>query len=209
MAVDFTTAQRYQIAASVVTAYPFTLACWFWCDSLAANRTLIDLGSTTANNGQRIFAGAASFNAESTEAGAANSAVTTVAPSVNTWHHGCGVYDSATDRRAFLDGGNKGTATASRTFSATIDRTTLCARLRTNAIAQQQDGRLAEVCVWNASLTDAEVASLATGIRPSLIRPSSLVLYVPMIREVLDLARNNVLTVTGTPTVIEHPKRIA
>ena len=48
------------------------------------------------------------------------------------------------------------------------------------------DGSLAEAAIWNAALSDAEVAALATGVSPLLVRPGSLVFYAPLARDLLD-----------------------
>jgi hypothetical protein len=59
--------------------------------------------------------------------------------------------------------------------------------------------------VWNAALTDAEVAILATGFSPKKVRPQSLVFYAPLVREVRDLVGGVALSDTGT-TVADHPR---
>jgi hypothetical protein len=41
-------------------------------------------------------------------------------------------------------------------------------------------GRIAEVAIWNAALTDAEVAALASGVRAWMLRPANLKVYAPL-----------------------------
>jgi hypothetical protein len=211
MAVNIPTNTNYEVASAVVTAYPFTMACWFYVSSTTANRTLMDLGSTTADSGQLLIANnAAAVGITSRIAGAQSSAVTSTTYSANTWHHAAAVVNSATDRRAFLDGGSKGTNATSRAFAGTIDRTEIGRSLRTNVYATSLNGRIAECAIWSATLNDDEVYALGRGYRASLLRPDALVFYAPFIRPVLDLAGGQTLTVVGgTPTVIEHPRRIA
>jgi hypothetical protein len=63
---------------------------------------------------------------------------------------------------------------------------------------------LAEVGLWNVALTDGEVAALAKAMSPRMIRPQSLVLYLPLIRDVFDY-KGRVFVTTGT-TVAPHPR---
>lgn len=208
MAFDFATTDRYEIGSAVVTAYPFTMACWFYVDSLATGRTLLCFGPSGATaTTQRIGLNSTSVFAQSENAGTAESASTTVAPTTGVWAHAAGVFAGNTDRRAFLNGGSKGTNTVSVTFSTAINRTVIAQRLRSGTYSLGMDGRIAECAIWNEALSDDDVYSLSRGYRPSLIRPENLVLYVPLIRDVLDLSDGKTLTVTGTPAVIEHPKR--
>lgn len=211
MASDIPTNTNYEVGSAVVTAYPVTMACWFYVPNATANRTCMDLGSTTAASGQRLsLTNAGNVQWESRVAGSGSSATTTTTYTGNTWHHACGIAAGNNDRRAFLDGGGKGTDTVlSRVFASTIDRTLIGRILRTNSATVPLTGRIAECAIWSAALSDAEVYALSRGYRASLVRPDALVLYAPFIREVLDVAGGQTLTtVGGTPTVIEHPRRI-
>ena len=68
------------------------------------------------------------------------------------------------------------------------------------------DGRLAELAVWNAVLTAAEVASLAKGFRPQRIRPQSLVFCVPLLRTNQDIRNATAGTTTGATGGSAHPR---
>lgn len=59
------------------------------------------------------------------------------------------------------------------------------------------DGLLADFAVWDALLDDDEFIALARGFSPRLIRPASLVEFVPMVRDNLSL-KLAAPTVTGT-----------
>lgn len=72
--------------------------------------------------------------------------------------------------------------------------------------ARNWDGDLAEFGCWNAILTDDEFFALCKGYSPLLIRPASLVEYVPMVRDNLSLKRA-APTITGT-AVTNHPRII-
>jgi hypothetical protein len=66
------------------------------------------------------------------------------------------------------------------------------------------NGRIAEVAIYNRVLTAGEIAAHAVGAS-CLTFPRGLIFYVPMIREVHDIARGLTGTITGT-TVIPHPR---
>ena len=67
------------------------------------------------------------------------------------------------------------------------------------------NGDFADLGVWQAALTSGEVASLAKGMTCDKVRPQSLVIYTPLVRDIQDLARGMTLTDTNT-TVATHPR---
>lgn len=67
------------------------------------------------------------------------------------------------------------------------------------------DGIIYEVGVWDVELSSVEVAALAAGCSPLLIRPTSLVFYAPLVRnEGRDEIGGLALTPTNTPLITEH-----
>ena len=60
--------------------------------------------------------------------------------------------------------------------------------------------------MWNAALTDAEIASLAKGYKPTRIRPQSLVFYAPLIRDLQDTRGSLAITNNNSATVANHPR---
>jgi len=108
-----------------------------------------------------------------------SSAQTTTNASQDTWHHLCGVFAASDDRTAYLDGGNKGTD-ATDLSPDYVDLTAIGA-FKDNTPGEYCSGRIAEAAIWNVALTDAEVAILADGFSPLLVRPASLVAYWPLI----------------------------
>jgi hypothetical protein len=65
------------------------------------------------------------------------------------------------------------------------------------------DGDLAELCIWNALLTGAEIASLYRGFSPLQIRRNSLIQYIPLVRPFYDLKDSGGISASGT--IREHP----
>lgn len=66
-------------------------------------------------------------------------------------------------------------------------------------------GDFAEIGMWQATLTNSEAESLAKGMTCEKVRPQSLVTYIPLVRDIQDLARGMTLTNTNS-TVATHPR---
>ena len=69
---------------------------------------------------------------------------------------------------------------------------------------QTVDGSIAEVAVWDGILTDAEFAELYAGYAPALIRPESLTVYMPLVRDNIDPKRGGSPGLVGPPLVQPH-----
>lgn len=191
-----------------ITATPLTMACWFNTSVASTLQALMHIGLATGggtasyfglevNNSDQVIASA---RAGSTT----NSAVTSTTYSTNTWSHACGVFASATDRRAFLNGGGKGTNATSRTPTS-LSRYIIGLR---NDNGGDLTGLIAEACIWSAALDDSEVAALAAGYRPDLIRPGSVVEYWSIFGRTspeINLYSATALTVNGA-TLADHPR---
>jgi len=67
-------------------------------------------------------------------------------------------------------------------------------------------GQIAEVGIWNAALTAAEIASLANGMTCEKIRPQSLVFYAPLVRDLIDQKGGLAITNNNAATVSNHPR---
>jgi len=211
MARDFVPNDALSNAAAVLTATPITMACWVWTDqvtdgaafmSLANGGTVDDyffLGFYGHIGGDPITA--------NTRQGANNyDAMTSTGMSVNTWHHACAVFASPTSRASYIDGGSKGTNASSST-PVGISRTAI-GLIWDSSPAYFHDGRIAEAAIWNAALTDAEVAILGKGYSPLFVRPQSLVAYWPLIGRTnpeIDIIGTYPMTENPAPNVAAHP----
>lgn len=209
MAIDFSSGYILKNQTLIAT-YPFTLACWIYPDVVnieQAPLALIDKDSVNSyfcdlhvypngTCGLRAFNG--SVYEETTPAGAI---------SASTWTHLCGVYTSATSRSAYKNGGTKTTTTTSVTLG-NLDRVLTGAMLfEGQSILQPFDGKAAEVAIWDVALSDAEVAILALGVSPRLVRPASLKFYLPLVRDIVDY-RNSTSPTTLNTSVFNHPRVI-
>jgi hypothetical protein len=115
-----------------------------------------------------------------TNAGGQAFARTVALVTLNTYAHIAAVFAAVDDRRVYLNGGNKVTDDATSKTPAGIDTTSI-GRRSTSAPALYASGRIAEAAIYNAALTDDEIAELAAGASPLLVRPDALVAYWPLV----------------------------
>lgn len=207
MAYNFSgSGQNLFSTSTPVTATPLTLACWM--NKTAATTTGIltaifwdgagswyafYLAAGSAANGQKVGINLANNNSF----GAGANATTTY--TTGTWHHACGVFTSSTSRTVYMDGGNSATDTSSVT-PTNLNSVNIGAARRQTVTDNYFDGSIAEVGIWDAALTQAEVGALADGMSPQLVRPQNLKVYVPLVRSTQDLKGLSFTTV-GSPTV--------
>lgn len=204
------TTQYLTFATPVITAYPFTMACWFKSSDLANDQCLMCLSDTagTTNYWFLYAAGSAVGDPVSFRTNADTAAATTVGYQANTWHHAVVVCTSATLREVYIDGGSKGQATTNAT-PAGLDNTTIGVRTRTTNDGFM-NGSVAEAAVWNVALTATEIAQLAAGINPMAIRPTAIVSYWPLGGNTSpepDLVGSAAMTLTASPTSDSHPPK--
>jgi hypothetical protein len=210
MARGFNGSTQYAVNSTpVFTAYPFTVAAWFYTNS-TANQTIFQIAdTTTAATGARWSldlrsTGDLRFSSR-TSAGAQTDADSAINYSTGTWQHGVMVGRSATDRSVYLDGGNEGTNTTSNTPDV-HDETSIGRLNRGDPPTFYFDGYIAEVGVWGVALSAREVQSLAAGFSAALIRPQSRIAYWPFIRDDRDLTGGYDLTAFNSPTFEPHAR---
>lgn len=209
MAYDLSgSGQYWQGAGAAVTAAPLTMACWFNPDTVTAGYVLMALGRTgTANHyfyleSSGTVAGDPVVFGGRAGVGVPYASINGI--TANAWQHACGVTSGISSRFVFLNGVKSAENTGSVTPSSL--NTTDIGMVTSNTPVAPLNGKIAEVGIWNAALTDEEVAALAKGVSPAKVRPQSLVFYAPLIREVLDVKGGRALTQTGSPAVFPHPR---
>ena len=207
--VTSTSGPKYAVyAGAVVAAPPFTVALWAYPLNTTEDHYIWALSnaSLTRNHIIALYGNYTGFGTDNVTAvsddgsGSAAYAVATGSFVANSWQHFCGVWAATNDRRIYLNGGSKGTETTTKT--PTVDRT-LDGAVLAGGTAYGSSCRLAMRAIWNVALSDAEVASLAAGFHPLLVRPASLVSFCPF-----GGFHGDVLTdfVGGyTPTAINSP----
>ena len=183
------------------------MVCWFNADQVTTNDYLVSVSSSAnayfalaifgANAGDPV--GAFDF---STSYGPFLG-LTTTGYSAGTWTHAAGVWSSLSSRTAYINGGSSGTNTSSQN-AITLTRAQIAANAA--AATNRMNGLIAEVGIWNAALTDAEIASLAKGMTCDKIRPQSLVFYAPLVRDLIDQKGGLTITNNNSATVANHPR---
>lgn len=198
-------------ASAPASGTPLTIACWAQRDLDATALVLAAIGvndtsgnyhhieintdgrcrARTSNNGSNVsaFSGSGSGVA------------------LDTWAHFAGVFTSATSRAAFINGGSKGTNSSSSTPTGTFNGVAIG---RTMAGTRNyHSGLLAEVAIWDIALSDAEVATLATGVKANTVQSGNLVFYAPILGNDSpepELVTSGSVTVNGTTAEpSDHP----
>lgn len=214
MARTFNGSSQYATNATTpVTAVPLTMACWFKTSDTTNEQVLLTIGDTggTADEFALVANGASSDTVQAqTRRTSTSTASSTSSYSADTWHHACAVFNSSTDRRAFIDGGSKGTEATAKVPTG-LDAIRIGAVARSSA-SKFLTGSVAHAAIWSVTLTDAEVAALAAGLSPLRMRPGALVFFAPL----LGLASpepdyttgQRLLTLTDTPTAAVDTFRV-
>lgn len=211
MAYSFNGSSQYlNVASAPVTAAPLTIAVWFFSTSTTAQQGIATICNSVGDVGFRIqaFGSLATdpIRVNALNTGAANGATdTSTAYTANIWQHACGVYTSATSRTAYLNGGGATTNTLDVT-PPSVDRIHIGAVRNVSAPSNFFIGRLAEIGIWNAALTQGEVIALANGVSCSKIRSGNLVFYAPLIRDLVDIRGGRIIGNNGAAPVIDHPR---
>ena len=188
---------------------PFSYGCWFRSDDATADQTCLSFCDKDAGNEryQLELRGADDdtirFMVQNGGAALTNTSTTY---SANTWHHVMAT-DDGTDRAVYLDAGGKGSGSLLH-GSTNMDRFSI-GRAGDATPDTYFSGAIAEISVWNAVLTDAEVAMLAAGYSPLFVRPGNLVYYLDAVRDAdQDIVGGISMTAYNTPTVSAHPRII-
>lgn len=180
MARDYNGTTQYISRTDALTAFPLSFACWANLDTIAATAAYICMSiSTGSSDWHWLLTDSVALTVAASDRTASVSALANSGGTVTTgsWFHAAGVFNSATDRRAFFNGANKGTNATSKT-PAGLNRTSVGVRI-SNTTSQFLDGRCDVPAVWSVALTDDEIAALARGANPRKIRPQSFWGYWP------------------------------
>jgi len=208
MAYEFYT-NKFLTTSVPVTAVPLTVACWFYANNNTANHALVvleDAGGTHRFDLQALGAVANDPIQCGAASGAAGSnARTSTGFSANTWNHACGVQSATNSRAAYLNAGGQGSNTAVQAPIG-ISVAKIGAVNVSGANSNFFNGLIAEVGIWNAALTAAEIASLAKGMTCDKVRPQSLAFYAPLVSDLIDAKGGRTITNNNGATVANHPR---
>lgn len=191
MAISCSSASYVRFSAAS-GSLPQTVAMWFRAPDTTNN---IDIFSNSNNC-------TITLNGSGADKLQVNDDVGTVVTSsgsytANTWYHMACRIESTVQASIFLDGSKTSGSAGGGTMGAAVT-----ARFGNTFAASVQ---VAELAIWNAQLTDAEVAILSLGMSPAIVRPQSLLHYLPCIRNVRDAWRSTTIADAGG-AVIDHPR---
>ena len=189
-------------ATTAVTTPPFTVCAWARPASETVNLLAYSLHSASTSFRLQFDGAAASDPVKWNSFGAGGNAITEtlVDFASNTWYHACGSEITTSSRAVWVNGANK----ISNATLVNDHVTPTTQRIGAGDGFGWFNGSLAQVCVWNAALTDLEVAALAQGIACHKVRPLNLVACPRLLSETSpepDGCGILTWTLTAAPTV--------
>lgn len=213
MAYDFTSAsaQYLSTTATPVASAPLTMACWFRPKNTTESFSLLSINPRSGSLDRRLNLQAAGAVTGSpvryvvTSGAGTGLADTTTGYTANTWWHACAVSAAGNSNSVFLNGGSSGGLLLDTATAVTRDTVAIGARYAASWGAYAS-ALIAEVGIWSAALTASEILSLASGVSPELVRPQSLALYAPLVRDLVDVRGGLTITNNSAATVAEHPR---
>lgn len=171
LTLDASIGQHFKMTAPVTTT-AMSLACWVYPTSNITSSpiSILDTGDGFVYHAIYLIASGA-VRAQSGVNPTAAFAATSSNWTLNAWNHLLAVFNSATDRRIYLNGGSKGTDATSKSPASldTLSVGSSSTGVATFAYGAFFTGQLKEAAVWNVSLTDADATSLNGGASPSSI----------------------------------------
>jgi hypothetical protein len=214
MAYEFAAAssQYLSMAATPVSNFPLSFACWFNTTNTTDAQVLMCVNAASSPNrilmsARGDLAGDPIRIAAVPTTGLGVSATTSSGFSAGAWTHACGVFTSSTSRTAYINGGSSATNTSVVSISGIIQASIGSQRFNLFPSGDSfTTGQIAEVGIWNAALTPAEVTSLAKGMTCDKVRPQSLVFYAPLVRDLIDQKAARAIVNNNGATVATHPR---
>lgn len=124
--------------------------------------------------------------------------------SLNTWANLIIRFIQNSILEGFVNGISIGTTPTGimQTFSSPM---TIGAGLNGGSANNFVTGNLCEAGLWDINLDNNEIKALSKGYSPSLIRPTSLKFYTPLLRDIMDL-KGKTITKVGSPLPSNHTR---
>ena len=204
MAYDFNGTNQFLEVGSAVVNRPCTMAAWGYLDATDGARDIVSVSSKATRSVLRLNVNSGQYRIA--DQGNVNAVANGATVSAGSWNHYAGVFASGSSRTPYTNG-VAGTANTTSVAAITPTVTSIGAWFEgTSSPIQFFDGRIAEVGIWSAALTAAEIASLAKGMTPDKIRPQNLVFYAPLVRDLNDQKGGLTITNNTGATVANHPR---
>jgi Concanavalin A-like lectin/glucanases superfamily len=208
MARQFVDGSYGFIGGAPPSTLPVTLAAWFRPTDFSTYPVLIsleDTGGASHSVHLRAEAGSGGSSAAVVVSGVGSGVSTAGTGVLGAWAHYGAVFASTTSRTGYLNGVPGTPNIASWDTALGLSKVGFLW-----SGYQMATGDIAEAAIWSAALTPDELAALAKGISPILIRPSALHAYWPLAGNLLpepDLWRNNLaLAINGSHPKAAHPR---
>lgn len=203
--------QKATLASAPITGGPCSISFFANQTSAVQGSTFLSIGNAAGTRGMEFrWSGLGGTGVFFDSYGATTVASTAsgITLTNGAWSHLAAVETSNSSHALFVNGPSNKFTTATDVGAHTgIDSFSIAQGPWGGAF---YDGAIAEVGMWNVALTDDEVAALANGYSPLLIRPTSLVQYWPLFGNdspELDRFKNsNNLTLVNAPTKADHPR---
>lgn len=211
---DGTGSNYLRVSSGLVTVAPLTMAGWIYPNNVTEDHMICVL-ENQGNNDAWWFLGALGatggdpIGLSTANGGTEGIATTSTSFVANRWQHAAGVVNSSTSRESYLNGGGLGTNATS--ITPALINTTFIGNLDGNGGADYAslNGYVADVAIWKVALTQREIQFLASGGRPSQVRPRDLVAYwdLPGLLTASEPDRvNNRNPMTTTGTMLRRPQ---
>lgn len=205
----FSTSNYFSRGAAVVSAPPFTMQMWWYITGWGAGfQAGVQVGRSSGADHRHNIAigdsGTPIVSCFSRTTTSDRSQITISAADHNKWNHQVGVWRSTANRQVYLNGA-----------AGVVNTTSLSpTSLNATSIGIQTDGsgepattmRVAEVAIWDIDLSADDIAALAEGHSPLMVRRDRLVEYLPLVRG--NWSKSGAFGVTGAPGVLDHPRII-
>jgi hypothetical protein len=205
MAYNFNGTNQFLEVGSAVVNRPCTMAVWAYLDNVTSARDLVSVSSKTTLAVLRLNVNSGG-QFRIADQGNVNAVANGGTVSANVWNHYAGVFASGVSRTPYTNG-VAGSENTTSVASITPTFTNIGAFYAgTSTPIQFMDGLIAEVGIWNAALTAAEIASLAKGMTCDKVRPQNLVFYAPLVRDLIDQKGGRAITNNNSATVANHTR---
>jgi hypothetical protein len=203
MAFSFNGTNQYlSTAFAPVVAAPLTIS--LWNRSITASTTLISLCTINGTHRFQITNPGGGFVSAITSDGITTATAQTGGRVGGVFNHIAAVFSANNNRIAYVNGA-AGAANTTSVNPTTINTLLISANYNIT-LGNFHNGVSAEVGIWNAALTAAEIASLAQGMTCDKIRPQSLVFYAPLVRDLIDQKAALAITNNNGATVATHTR---
>ena len=211
MGRHFASGQGAYVNASPVSAFPLSMWCWAEHDSTATSGCAMSWSKYSGAGGASIYfrgdlSGDPITGRRIKESGIGDSNPQSAAYSVDTVY-GIGLVLAASNDGRLYVNGTKTTTSASVDFPTATPDVVACSGLWEGPAAGLDATRVgygSHFALWDAELTDAEMASLYAGFSPRRIRPQSLRFYWPALRENIDLCSGALSYIGAFPDPEDH-----